>query len=149
MTQATEEVGVFVDAELYARVQQFYAWHMGLLDDGAPDDWADAFTVDAAFGEPGQANSFLGREAIRASVRARAEKLAEEGVVIRHWFGMTTVDPESDGALRVRNYALTLAVAPGGPPVVRGHAVCHDRLVPDGDSWLIASRHIQPDGSTR
>ncbi|MCF2435621.1 nuclear transport factor 2 family protein [Streptomyces thinghirensis] len=41
----------FVSAELYARVQQFYARQMGLIDDGRPADWAETFTEDATFQE--------------------------------------------------------------------------------------------------
>ncbi|PSL52684.1 SnoaL-like protein [Saccharothrix carnea] len=146
MTRAPLDVETSVPAELYADVQQFYAWQMGLLDDGKPDEWADTFTVDAVFGEPGKAGGFSGREAIRASVRERAERLAAEGVVIRHWFSMLVVRPQPDGTLRTRNYALTLATPRGGALTVRGHAVCHDHLVPDGDRLLVAHRLILPDG---
>lgn len=149
MTQAQRDFGTVVSAELYANVQQFYAWQMGLLDDGAVDEWADTFTEDAMFGEPGQAGSFLGREAIRTSVVARAEKLAAEGLVMRHWFNMLAIDPQSDGGLRTRNYALTLSTPLGGSLTVRGHAVCFDHLVPHGDRWLVANRVILPDGRAK
>ena len=138
-------VGTGAPFERYAEVQQFYAWQMGLLDDGAADEWADTFTEDAIFDEPSLAAPLLGREAIRESVRARVARLAAEGVTIRHWFNMITVEPMADGELRARSYALTLSTAPGADLTVRGHAICLDLLVPHGSGWLVRHRQIRPD----
>ncbi|WP_424185799.1 nuclear transport factor 2 family protein [Actinokineospora sp. G85] len=135
-------------ADLYSQVQTFYARQMALLDNGDGDAWADTYTEDAVFSETRMPAPLLGREAIRTSVRKSVARHEETQRVFRHWFGMLTVDPQDDGSLRTRCYALTLTTPHGGgTPTPLGHAVLEDHLVPGGPhGWLVHHRTITPDG---
>ncbi|MEV5437262.1 nuclear transport factor 2 family protein [Streptomyces sp. NPDC052682] len=138
----------FVSADLYTQIQQFYARQMGLLDDGRPDDWADTFTTDAVFAEASRLNEPLrGREAIRASSRARQERLDAEKIDFRHWLGMLDVRPQDDGSVRTRAYALAMRTPRGGRLEIFASVVCRDHLVRVDGSWKVRQRDLTHDGS--
>jgi hypothetical protein len=61
-------------------------------------------------------------------------------------FGMLAAATLPDGSVRTRYYAHVVAVAPGGPPVLRLSTTCEDRLVRHGDGWRVQRRHIEHDG---
>jgi hypothetical protein len=133
------------DTGLYSRVQQFYAEQMQLLDLGAAQEWADTFTEDGVFAANGQPAPVRGRAAITAAVHATNERLAKEGVAHRHWLGMLTVRPQSDGTLKTRSYALVLEVPRGGDARIHRSTVCEDVLVPIDDSWQVRHRAVTRD----
>ncbi len=139
----------YVPAEIYVRVQQFYAGQMHLLDGiGAdPVAWSRTFTEDAEFSSALQGEPDVGRAAILESVRQGLGHIHAEGPVdFRHWFGMIDVTEAADGGLRTRYYALAFSTARGGPLRVRGHMLCRDHLVWDGDRLLVRRRHLEADG---
>lgn len=148
MTQ-TEPTPVYtpVDAETYARVQQFYAFQMGLMDDREAERWADTFTEDALFQEPSKLEPLNGRAEIKAAAGVSADKHAANGLRLRHWLGMLSVDVEPDGSLRARCYAQAIRIPKGGAPDLFATVVCRDHLVPDGTGWLVKHRHLTHDGS--
>lgn len=135
-----------LDADLYQRVQQFYAEHMRLLDEGRADEWAAGFTEDGEFAQDKRPEPRRGREVIAAGLRATAAKLAERGVVRRHWIGMLSVHPQDDATVRTRFYALVIETPAGGQPVLHLSTDCADVLVPDGAGWLIRHRRVHHDG---
>ncbi|CAD5988796.1 nuclear transport factor 2 family protein [Streptomyces cyaneofuscatus] len=146
MTDPTDHV----PAELYSRIQQFYARQMGLLDDGRADDWADTFTEDAVFQEASRLNEPLrGRDAIRESSRARKKRLEADKLDFRHWLGMLTVTPREDGSLQTRAYALAMRVPAGGELDIFASVVCHDQLVLTDGTWQVRHRDLHHDGSGR
>ncbi|OKI29958.1 hydroxylacyl-CoA dehydrogenase [Saccharothrix sp. CB00851] len=136
-----------MDAETYARVQQFYAFQMGLMDDREAERWAATFTEDALFQEPRKLEPLHGRAVIEAAARVSADKHAANGLRLRHWLGMLSVDVESDGSLRTRCYAQAIRIPAGGVPDLFATVVCRDHLVPDGAGWLVKHRHLTHDGS--
>ncbi|WP_336605628.1 nuclear transport factor 2 family protein [Streptomyces sp. BA2] len=139
-----------VPAELYVQVQQFYARQMGLIDDGRPDEWAETFTEDGVFQEASRLSEPLrGRDAIRASSRARKKRLDEEKVDFRHWLGMLDVTREDDGSLRTRAYALAMRTPRGGALDIFASVICHDHLVNVNGSWQVRHRDLHHDGSGR
>ncbi|GCB46919.1 nuclear transport factor 2 family protein [Streptomyces sp. NL15-2K] len=137
----------FVTAELYARIQQFYAWQMGLIDDRKAEEWAATFAEDAVFEEASRMEPLRGRAAIAASCRKRADRLEAEQTDFRHWLGMLDVRAQPDGTLRTRSYALAMRTRLGGPLEIFASVVCRDHLVPDGNGWLVRHRSLQHDGS--
>jgi 3-phenylpropionate/cinnamic acid dioxygenase small subunit len=140
----------FASAELYAQIQQFYARQMGLLDDGRPDEWAETFTEDAVFQEASRLDEPLrGRDAVRASSRARKQRLEEGKLDFRHWLGMLDVRPQEDGSLQARSYALAMRIPHGGELDIFASVVCHDHLVPVDGSWQVRRRVLTHDGSGR
>lgn len=134
-------------AELYTQIQQFYARQMGLLDDGRPEEWALTFTQDAVFEEPHRLEPVRGREAIRVSARARADRLAAEGIDFRHWLAMLDVREQEDGTVRARTYALAMRTPRGGDLDIFVSVVCRDVLVRQDGTWAVRHRDIQHDGA--
>ncbi|MBO2457458.1 nuclear transport factor 2 family protein [Actinomadura violacea] len=125
-TETNDTVG------LGARVRQFYAVQMRLLDSGEAEAWADTFTEDAVFEANAHKQPTRGRRAIAAAARAAAAELRAAGTTRRHWLGMCDVAPEEDGTVRVYSYALIIETPAGGPSVVRMSTTCEDLLVDDG-----------------
>lgn len=131
-------------ADLDASVRQFYARHMQLLDDGKVEEWAACFTEDGIFATDAHPRPARGRDQIIAGARQVVAQLAEEGIVRRHWLGMSAIGREGE-TLRVRSYALVIQSSPGSGPSLRASTTCEDVLVPDGDSWLIRHRLVERD----
>ncbi|MFG2041505.1 nuclear transport factor 2 family protein [Dactylosporangium sp. NPDC048998] len=132
----------------YARVQQFYAAQMRLLDDGKAEEWAATFTEDGEFGQDRRPAPRRGRLDIGAGLRRAADALAERGAVRRHWLGMLTVDERPDGTLHTRYYALVIETPRGGVAALHLSTAVDDVLVRHGDSYLVRSRYVVHDGHT-
>ncbi|TDB80631.1 nuclear transport factor 2 family protein [Micromonospora sp. KC721] len=133
--------------EEYIEVQQFYARHMGLLDDGLAEQWAQTFTEDARFEEPSRMEPLHSRQEIQVSARARADRVAASGERYRHWVGMLDVGARPDGALQVRYYALVLATPRDGKPRIVSSVDCRDLLVRENGRLLVRHRLLRVDGA--
>ncbi|MFF5706505.1 nuclear transport factor 2 family protein [Streptomyces sp. NPDC012794] len=132
----------YVSAELYARIQQFYAGQMAMMDDGRAEEWAATFTEDAVF--PPSVTSRAGRA---DSARAHAEKLLREKTDLRHWLGMLDVRPQPDGSLHARAYVLTARTVRGEELRITASVVCRDRLVEEDGRWRVSERTLRRDGA--
>jgi bifunctional aromatase (cyclase/dehydratase) len=141
--------GRFADPGLYTEITQFYAWQMALMDAPEPDAWADTYTVDAVFEEPGGTGVLHGREAIRESITRRSAQLVASAVVIRHWVNGLTVTSLPDGALRARYYSLAMRAPRDERPTLSAHVVCEDVLVREDGRWLVQHRAIRIDALGR
>jgi 3-phenylpropionate/cinnamic acid dioxygenase small subunit len=146
----TEQIPAGVDARVRATVEQFYAHHMQLLDDGRIKEWAAGFTEDGTFTVGSHPVPARGREEIVAGATHTVEQLRAQGIARRHWLGMADISAESGGegegnALRVRSYALVFQITASDGPALRSSTTCEDVLVPDGGSWLIKSRLVITD----
>ncbi|TDD76622.1 nuclear transport factor 2 family protein [Actinomadura rubrisoli] len=134
-------------ADLRAGIEAFYAWHMQLLDDGRIEEWAAAFTQDGVFTADGHPEPVSGRQNILAASRQGADKLAEAGIVRRHWLGMSDIRPDG-GVVRVRSYALVFQASKGEGAALHASTTCEDVLVlDDGGSWRIRERVVRIDGA--
>ena len=131
-------------AELHARVRQFYAAQMRLLDSGKAEAWADTFTDDAVFAANAQGEPTRGRAAIAAAARRTCAELSAAGRIRRHWIGMSEVEPQDDGTVRVTSYALIVETEAGGSPQLRMSTTCDDVLVDDG-SLRVRHRFVARD----
>jgi 3-phenylpropionate/cinnamic acid dioxygenase small subunit len=132
----------YVSAELYTRIQQFYADQMALMDHGQAEEWAATFTEEAVF--PAEVTSRAGRA---ASARAHAEKLIREKADLRHWLGMLDVRPQPDGSLRTRAYVLTARTVRGEELRITASVVCRDHLVEEDGRWVVRERTLRRDGT--
>jgi hypothetical protein len=130
-----------VDPAAYAALQHFYARQMQLLDDERVEEWAATFTEDGVFGTDAFPQPAIGRAAIIAGATQAVARFASEGITRRHWMGMMSADVVGDG-LMVRSYALTYQANGDGTADLRFLNICLDRLVPAGDSWLVAERRV-------
>jgi 3-phenylpropionate/cinnamic acid dioxygenase small subunit len=135
-----------VDADLRASVEQFYARHMQLLDDGRIEEWADGFTEDGSFAIDSHPQVARGRRQIVDGATRTAQGLRDQGIARRHWLGMAAISPDRSGeGIRVRSYALVYQITAADGPSLRSSTTCEDLLVPDGDSWLIRERLVCQD----
>jgi 3-phenylpropionate/cinnamic acid dioxygenase small subunit len=132
--------------DLHVRIQHFYARQMQLLDSGNTAEWARTFTEDGVFEVGGLPEPVQGREAIEKGARQTADGFAEAGITRRHLISMLTVDPQDDGTLHARSYAVVLEIARGGDVTVRRSTVCTDVLVLSGETWLVRHRRVTRDG---
>ncbi|MFF4981063.1 nuclear transport factor 2 family protein [Streptomyces sp. NPDC001046] len=146
---ATEAPLAADPAVLYARVQQFYAAQVVLLDDLRAQEFAATFTPDGVFVPSPHAPVLRGRAAIAAGLRAAHERtFGSAPVRRRHWYNMLHVEPAPDGTLRTRYYALVAVTRPWhAAPVIGPSTVVEDVLVHDDTTGalLTAQRRVTPD----
>ncbi|TVZ80517.1 MULTISPECIES: nuclear transport factor 2 family protein [unclassified Streptomyces] len=142
---ATDEATAVSAATLYYEVQQFYAQQMQLLDDGRVEEWAGTFTEDGVFAANAHPEPVVGRAAITAAAARATEEYAAKGVQRRHWLGMVSVEPVDERSANARCYALVIETPRGGQAAIRVSTLCVDRLVRDGDGWLVQDRQVSRD----
>ncbi|MFC4908385.1 SgcJ/EcaC family oxidoreductase [Actinomadura gamaensis] len=122
---------------LYARVQDFYARQMRLLDEGKAEEFAETFTEDGVFAQT-TSDPRHGRDAIAIAFRKAIDR--RDGPRRRHWLGMLSVDEEADGTIRTRYYAL----------VIEGRRLhlstsAEDELIDREGALLVRSRTVSHD----
>lgn len=132
-------------AEIYAEVQNFYARHMYLLDSGAAQEWAGTFTADGVFAPPSAPEPIVGRAALAAGVRESAARLRESAEQHRHLLLSMEVQPQEDGSLLVRSYAMIIATPEGGDPRLHLMCVTHDVLVREDGALRVKHRRVSRD----
>ncbi|MFD0342990.1 nuclear transport factor 2 family protein [Streptomyces sp. NPDC127117] len=130
---------------LYAEVQQFYAHQMQLFDSFAAQEWAGTFTPDAVFDVPTLPQPVRGREELAANVRRNKETQARSGEQLRHWLGMVDVQPQPNGTLRTRAYALVYLTPKGGEARVHRVCVMEDTLARSRGDWRVVHRLVTRD----
>ncbi|MCX5151556.1 nuclear transport factor 2 family protein [Streptomyces sp. NBC_00320] len=130
---------------LYAEVQQFYSRQMQLFDSFEAEPWARTFTEDAVFDVPTLPAPVVGRAALASNVRRNAELKATSGEQFRHWLGMLDVQPQPDGSLHTRSYALVYLTPRGGVSKVHRVCVMEDVLVRSSGTWEISHRLVTRD----
>ncbi|MGA4838278.1 nuclear transport factor 2 family protein [Streptomyces sp. G45] len=134
-----------VTAELYARVQHFYAHQMQALDAGRFEDYAATFTKDGVFQHSPGAEPAVGRDGIVAELIAFHRRFDGDPVRRRHWFNHIALAPLADGSLRSTVYALVVTVRPGGRPEIAPSCLVHDELVVEEGAIELRSRRIEHD----
>ncbi|HEX4722164.1 MAG TPA: nuclear transport factor 2 family protein [Pseudonocardiaceae bacterium] len=137
-------VAVSETLDLYSSVQRFYADQMHLLDAGATTEWAATFTENGVFAADGHPHPAVGRSNIAAAAQSTVDKLVAAGRRHRHWLGMLTVRADGD-SVSATSYALVIDVPRNGDPTIHRSTVCHDVLVPAGDTWLVSDRKVTRD----
>ncbi|MFF3505755.1 nuclear transport factor 2 family protein [Streptomyces sp. NPDC003247] len=136
-----------VDGETYARILQFYAQQMQLLDERAAEEWAEGFTEDGVFAQNVKPEPWAGRAVIAARMRAGMDRLATRDVQRRHWFGMVAADRQDAGTVLTRYYAMVFETPNGGRATTYLSTTGEDVLVLQDDQWRIRHRLITHDGT--
>ncbi|MFJ9445096.1 nuclear transport factor 2 family protein [Kitasatospora sp. NPDC101235] len=131
--------------ELRAGIEQFYARHFHLLDDGKAAEWAGDFTEDGAFFPPNAPEPLRGRGTLVAGVERAHAEYQEKGEQRRHWHGMIAVQPREDGTILVRCYAQIIITPRGGQARLHLSCVCEDVFVVEGGALLIRERRVSRD----
>ncbi|MBV9446023.1 MAG: nuclear transport factor 2 family protein [Streptosporangiaceae bacterium] len=145
-TELVPSLGTTED-EIYLQIQRFYAAQSQLLDFGRFEEWAATFTEDCSFTANGFPQPVRTRTALLAGT-LQNHKVDEPGLRIRHWFGMTTVEPRADGTVYALSYVLVIRNHRNEPPFIYRSTRCEDVLVRNGNSWLVRDRIIRRDELT-
>jgi len=145
MTTAQTPVRELAFGELYARVQNFYAHHMHLLDSGAAAEWAETFTEDGVFAPPSAPEPIVGRQALTAGAREAKARLDEIGEQHRHVLVSLDLIPNDDGSLTTRTYAQIIATPRGGEPRLFLMCVTYDHLVFEAGELRVHHRRVTRD----
>ncbi|MFJ1749675.1 nuclear transport factor 2 family protein [Streptomyces sp. NPDC088116] len=127
--QEEEETGGGTDPLLYTEVVQFYARQAHLLDSGEAERWADTFTEDGQFVQNARPEPWIGRDQIRARMRAGLDRIFGEGLQRRHWLGMVDVVASDDETVTTRYYAAIFSTVEDGTPQVYLSTAVDDVLV--------------------
>ncbi|MER5886580.1 nuclear transport factor 2 family protein [Streptomyces sp. NPDC001941] len=130
---------------LYGEVQQYYAHQMQLFDQHDAERWAGTFTEDAVFSVPTLDEPVRGRAGLAANVRRNKHQQARSGEQLRHWIGMLDLDPQPDGTLHTRCYALVYLTPRGGDARVHRFCVMEDVLVRSRGKWRTRYRLVTRD----
>ncbi|MGH3938169.1 MAG: nuclear transport factor 2 family protein [Pseudonocardiaceae bacterium] len=132
--------------KIYAEVQQFYARHIQLMDEGKADEVALTFTEDASMVSPPKiAEPIHGRADLLAGLRKAADALAAEGVRYRRCHTMIAVEPRPEGQLSVRAYVQVVRTQRGGEPTLHAMCVCQDVLVREDGELKVRERVVTRD----
>ncbi|MFF7246186.1 nuclear transport factor 2 family protein [Embleya sp. NPDC008237] len=131
--------------KIYAEVQQFYARHIQLMDEGRAEEAALTFAEDAFMLSPPKiAEPIRGRAELGARLREAADTLSAEGVRYRRCHTMMTVEPQPDGRLFVRAYVQVVRTR-GGESVLHAMCVCEDVLVREDGELKVRERVVTRD----
>jgi hypothetical protein len=133
-----------VDDGTYRQIQHFYAWQSQLLDFGKFEEWAATFTQDGSFLAPGFPEPVRGRTALVAGTRKNHEGI-DSSLAVRHWFGMTTVEPGAGGAVRALSYVIVIRTPQNGESIIYRSTTCEDMLIREDGQWLVRERVIRRD----
>lgn len=131
--------------DLYAQVQQFYSHQMQLFDAHDAELWAATFTEDAVFDVPTLDEPVRGRAGLVANVLRNKAQQERSGQQLRHWIGMLDVQPQRDGELHTRCYALVYVTPRGGSSRVLRVCVMADVLVRVRGKWRTRHRLVTRD----
>lgn len=131
--------------DLYAQVQQFYSHQMQLFDAHEADRWAATFTEDAVFDVPTLDEPVRGRAGLAANVLRNKAQQERSGEQLRHWIGMLDIQPQHDGQLHTRCYALVYVTPRGGVSKVLRVCVMQDVLVRVRGKWRTRHRIVTRD----
>ncbi|MEV5336620.1 nuclear transport factor 2 family protein [Streptomyces werraensis] len=132
---------------LYARVQQFYAEQVALLDEMRAEEFAATFTEDGVLSPSPAAPAARGRAAVAAALRAaHGRRFGSQPVRRRHRHDMLRVSVRPDGALHTRYCTLVTVTRPWDPvPVLGPSCAVEDLLVFRDGGLFVQERRVVPD----
>nr|CAJ42323.1 cyclase [Streptomyces steffisburgensis] len=134
--------------KIYAEVQQFYARHIQLMDEGRAEEAALTFTEDASLLSPPKiAEPIRGRLKLGAGLRKVADELDAEGVRYRRCHTMMSVEPRPDGQVFVRAYVQVIRTRRGGESTLHAMCVCEDLLAREDGELKVHRRVVTRDDS--
>ncbi len=138
-------MSVVIDPRTASAVQALYARQSHLIDGGDAAGWAATFTPDGVFASPSYPAPVEGADALTAFAARFAEAGRATGDVQRHVVTNVDVVEHAEDALDVRAYLQIVGTRPGEDARLVRLTTLHDRLVADGDGWLVARRDVLRD----
>lgn len=134
-----------VDPHVASAVQALYARQSHLIDGGDAAGWAATFTADGVFASPSYPAPVEGADALAAFATRFAEAGRTSGDVQRHVVTNVDVVETGQDALHVRAYLQIVGTRPGEDARLVRLTTLRDRLVREGDGWLVARRDVVRD----
>ncbi|MFE1554153.1 nuclear transport factor 2 family protein [Streptomyces sp. NPDC058734] len=134
-----------VSADLYLRIQHFYAHQMQHLDSGRFEEYAATFTEDGEFQHSPGVEPARTRPGIVRELVGFHERFDNDPVQRRHWFNHIALELQEDGTVSSTAYALVVNVRPGGKPEITRSCVVHDTVVDGPEGILLKSRRVTHD----
>ncbi|MFI0372120.1 nuclear transport factor 2 family protein [Actinomadura sp. 1N219] len=144
MGKTVTSAGSAVPAEIYSRVDQFYAMQMQALDDGDIAIWAETFTADGVFASNGLPDPVEGREELTELGEKTVARLNDQGAIRRHFVFNVIVEPSSEGVLRTTCYVPVFDTIDGVTNLTTS-TVMRDELVSSDDGLLVRHRTVTRD----
>jgi actinorhodin biosynthesis protein ActVIA len=144
MSQRVTSANGTVSAEIYSRIDQFYAMQMQALDDGDIATWADTFTGDGVFVSNGLPNPVEGRDGLTALGSEAVARLDEQGAIRRHFVFNVIVEPAPNGILWTTCYVPVFDTIDGVTNLTTS-TVMRDELVDSGEGLLVRYRTVTRD----
>lgn len=133
-----------VPAELYTRVDQFYAIQMQALDDGDIATWVETFTIDGVFRSNGLEESVEGKDGLATLGKEAVARLNDKGAIRRHFVFNVIVEPATDGTLRTTCYVPVFDTINGVTNLTTS-TVMRDELVSSDNGLLVRHRTVTRD----
>jgi hypothetical protein len=144
MDQITTSVNSGVSAEVYSRIDQFYAIQMQALDDGDIAGWVETFTDDGVFVSNGLPDPVAGREELATLGSTTVARLNDKGAIRRHFVFNVIAEAPADGVLRTTCYVPVFDTVDGVTSLTTS-TVMRDELVSSGDGLLVRHRTVTRD----
>lgn len=144
MSQIITSENAGVPADVYARIDQFYAVQMQALDDGDIARWTETFTDDGVFVSNGLPDPVAGREQLAALGSQAVARLNEQGAIRRHFVFNVIVEAPAGGVLRTTCYVPVFDTVEG-VTILTTSTVMRDELVSSPDGLLVRHRTVTRD----
>lgn len=125
-------------------LEQFYAEHFTLLDEGDAEGWVNTFTEEGIFVPPDGRPDVKGRATLRAGTEKTIARLSDADTVRRHVLTNLNVLSLAGRKAETRAYVLVVDSAPGETRITTS-TVMRDELTSDGTHWYVAHRIVQRD----
>lgn len=144
MTQIVTSDNTGVPAEMYSRIDQFYALQMQALDDGDVPGWVETFTDDGVFVSNGLPGPVEGRGQLATLAKETVARLNDKGAIRRHFVFNVIVEPSDGGVLCTTCYVPVFDTIAGVTSLTTS-TVMRDELVGSGDGLLVRRRTVTRD----
>jgi hypothetical protein len=144
MDQTVTSRDLPVPADVYSRIDQFYAMQMQALDDGDIAGWIETFTDDGIFVSNGLPDPVAGREQLATLGEETVARLTAKGAIRRHFVFNVIVEPAATGVLRTRAYVPVFDTIDGVTTLTTS-TVMRDELVSSDDGLLVRHRTVTRD----
>ncbi|WP_242884312.1 nuclear transport factor 2 family protein [Actinomadura litoris] len=144
MSQRVQSANTTVSAEIYSRIDQFYAVQMQALDDGDIAAWVDTFTEDGVFVSNGLPDPVEGREGLTALGSGAVARLDEQGAIRRHFVFNVIVEPAPGGSLWTTCYVPVFDTIDGVTTLTTS-TVMRDELLDLDGTLLVRYRTVTRD----
>jgi 3-phenylpropionate/cinnamic acid dioxygenase small subunit len=134
---------------LTEEVNSFYARQYRLLDENRLEEWSETYTEDIVYSAANYKSVTKprrGRAHLVESAKTLRAECESRNVLEKHWLGMSEIEEQDDGTIRVVSNILVLETSSDGPPALRTSSTAVDKLVRVNGTLQISERLTTRDG---